>query len=298
MTNPIKSYCLPVAALLLALLAPNALATETTADHADAAAQTPAAALPAGIVARVNGIDITQGQLDAEARKISPIALGKVTPDFIDAVKTQMIANELLRQEAHRQNLENDPSVQEAVRYAQKTAMIQAYVKNNVKPKAVADADIRAKYDDLVAQLGDFEYKARIIETPDAMTADVVAGELAKGMDFADIARRYSSAKSRKDGGEMPWVSFKNPPQKGKTQGLSLLAAHTLLTLSPGEYTRKPVQDEAKYMFIRLEAMRPTIVPAYEEAKASIKQALEAQAVQEASSRMMAELMDKAVIIQ
>ncbi|MDR0247286.1 MAG: peptidyl-prolyl cis-trans isomerase [Burkholderiales bacterium] len=298
MTNLLKRY-LAVNALSLVLLIPGVFAAEAEPQNvSDATQEGQPVTLPLGVVARVNGTDITQEQLDAEVRKISPIALGRVTQEFVAAVKSQMIATELLRQEAHRQNLENDPSVQEAVRYAQSAAMVQAFVKKNVKLKAVTDTDIRGKYDDLISQLGSFEYKARTIEAPNIMVATVIEGELAKGVDFSDTARRYSSAKNQKDGGEMPWVSFKNPPQKGKTQGLSLPVAYALLTLSPGEYTSKPVSDETKYVFIKLEAMRPTQIPAYEEAKASIKQALDAQAAQEASFRMMEELMEKAVIIQ
>lgn len=298
MMNRIKS-ALSTCALLLILFVPEVLAAESAAaTSAGSSMQTRVETLPSGIVARVNGVDITQEQLDIEVRKISPIALGKVTKEFTDAVKSQMIANELLRQEARRQNLENDPSVQEAVRYAQSAAMIQAYVKKNVRPKVITDTDIHKKYNDLISQLGDFEYRARIIEAVNITIASAIESELAKGADFGDMARRYSSAKNQKDGGEMPWISFKTPPQKGKTQGLSLPIAHSLLSLSPGEYTHKPIADEGKYVFIRLEAMRPTQIPSYEEAKGPIKQALEAQAAQEASVKMMAELMEKAVIVQ
>jgi hypothetical protein len=263
------------------------------------ASEIEATRLPSGIIARVNGVEITKKQLDAEVAKAAPLALGNVTNEFIAAIKSQMIAKELIRQEAYRQKLENDPEVKEAVRYAESIAMIQIYVEKNTKVNEVAEEEIRGQYNALLSQLGDFEYKIRLIETDNFGIATVIESELSKGMDFREAASRYSAkGKHNNNNGEMPWISFKNPPQKGKTQGIPLLVTHALLNLSVGEFTAKPITDNGKFIFVRLEAMRPVQIPTYEEAKPAIKKALESKYAREASLKMVEELMNRATIEQ
>lgn len=112
---------------------------------------------------------------------------------------------------------------------------MQLYLKDNVKPEPITDAQVKARYDEIVASLGKDEYKPRLIVVRDAATAATVLAELKVGKPFDGLARQYSIAPSRDVGGELLWISFKTPVEEGKTSGLPVaIIAQTLAKLPAG----------------------------------------------------------------
>jgi peptidyl-prolyl cis-trans isomerase C len=93
---------------------------------------------------------------------------------------------------------------------------------------------VRARYDEIVASLGKDEYKPRVIAVADDATAKTVLAQLKAGTAFDALARQYSVAASKEAGGEIAWVSFKNPVVDGKTQGLPLPVAQAITQLPVG----------------------------------------------------------------
>src|SRR5690348_11206606 len=94
-------------------------------------AQAPVAAsapLPAGAVARVNGVTIPASDLDAVVRA----SRQPDTPALRAALKNQLIARELFRQAAQKQHYDARPDVQAIVEQTKATAMMQAYLKDVV----------------------------------------------------------------------------------------------------------------------------------------------------------------------
>ena len=110
---------------------------------ASAAAQAPVAAsapLPAGAIARVNGVTILSSDLDAVVRASKQ----PDTPALRASLKNQLIARELFRQAAQKQHYDARPEVQAIVEQTKTTAMMQAYLKDVVKPAAVTDEEVKA----------------------------------------------------------------------------------------------------------------------------------------------------------
>ena len=179
---------------------------------ADVLAQTAATELLMGVVATVNGVPIVQNQLDAAV-------LASHQPDTLrlrELAKQQLIAQELFRQNAEKQHYDARPEVQEAIAAAKVNAETQIYLKDNVRPEPVTDAQIHARYDEIVASLGKEEYKSRVIAVADDATAATVIAQLKKGVSFDAVARQYSVAPTRSAGGELPGVSFKAPLTEGQ----------------------------------------------------------------------------------
>jgi peptidyl-prolyl cis-trans isomerase C len=275
------------------------LATPAMA-QTDAAAQPMATqvALPAGTIAVVNGVSIPATQID-EALQASH---QPDTPQVRQALRAQLIARELFRQRAEKQGYDTKPEVLQAMSAAKVNAETQLFLKDSIKPEAVTDAQVKARYDEIVAALGKEEYKPRIISVADEATANAVLAQLKVGGAFDALARQYSVAPSKAAGGEMSWLSFRTPVEEGKTQGLPFPVAQAITQLPVGAVTPAAITvaqgNGALYVIVKLDAKRPTQVPPFDQAKDTIRQQLQALAVQKASAQFVAGQLRDATIQQ
>ena len=251
--------------------------------------------LPAGVVATVNGTPITQTQLDRAVAQTGVV----VNSNVVQAIKQQLIARELFRQQAAKvPAYDKLPAVKQAVQEAHDSAITQAWLKDNIKPAPVTDEQVKARYDAIAGSLGDKEYKARLIQVGDDVTATQVIAQLKQGGDFSKLAQQYSMAPNKARGGEMDWVSVKVPAEEGKTQNLPLAVAREISTLQPGAVSAAPVQAGSQRYIVKLDAMRPTQVPAYDAAKPAIKQALETAELERATVQVVGSLLKTAKVVQ
>ena len=106
------------AALLSALIAPAFGAQQPApAQTAPAAGAT----LPAGVVARVNGVTIAQADLDAAIRQSGQAD----SPALRASLKNQLIARELFRQAAQKQHYDTHADVKASLEQAKTMLMMQ-----------------------------------------------------------------------------------------------------------------------------------------------------------------------------
>jgi parvulin-like peptidyl-prolyl isomerase len=214
------------------------------------------------------------------------------------SIKNQLIARELFRQAAEKQHYESRPQVVAAVEQAKTAAMTAAYLRDQVKPEPVTDADVKAKYDAIVATLGEFEYKPSAIAVKDADTAQTVLTQLKKGTDFAQLAKQYSQAPGAAQGGALNWISFKTPIQPGNTQNWSQPLAEALVKLPQGGVSSTPVQIGDAFWILRVDEKRATQVPQYDQIKDALRKQLEQVALQKATAQVVVDLMKNAKIQQ
>ena len=287
-----------VVAALCGVAAPHAHAANKTASKATTraadAALAASAPLPADAVASVNGVPIAKAQIDDAVRA------GKApdTPALRDALKNQLIARELFRQAALKQHYDTKPQVVAAVEQAKALAMTQAYLRDQVRPAPVADADVKARYDAIVATLGENEYKPSVIAVNDADTAKQIIARLKKGEDFGKLAQAFSKGPAAAQGGVLNWISFKTPITAGNTQNWPQPLAEALVKLPQGGLTRDPVQVGDAYWILRVDDKRPTQVPAFDQAKDTLRQQLEQVALEKATAQVVADLIRNARIQQ
>ncbi|KVS50722.1 peptidylprolyl isomerase [Burkholderia cepacia] len=263
-----------------------------------AQAQAQSSTLPAGEVATVNGTPITKTEVDA----VLQASRQPDTPQLRQTIKNQLIAQVLIRQAAEKAGYANKPEVQTAMQVAKSNAETQLYLRDNVKPEPVTDAQVKARYDEIVASLGKEEVKPRIIVVKDAATATTVLAGLKSGQSFNALARQYSQAPSAAAGGELPWVSFKTPVTEGKTQGLPLAVAQALTQLPVGGVTPQSIalgnDVNGPRAIVKVDAKRPTQVPSFEAAKTTIQQQLQALSIEKATANFVGGLMKGATIQQ
>jgi parvulin-like peptidyl-prolyl isomerase len=253
------------------------------------------AATPATL-ATVNGTPIPMARFDA-ALRLAVIQGSNDSPELRAAIRGQLIAEELLRQEAVKKKLQNDPAVLAAREEAARRAMIERYVATAVKPEPVGDADIRARYDTIVASLGEREYKIALIAVASEAEARQLLDRIKRNeAGFAELARRHSLLPNRNAGGSTDWLSFPLPAAEGRTAGLPLAVARVVASLGPGAIAAEPIAVEGRQWLVRLEESRVTQIPDYAAVRPSLRQALEKQALERASAALMQRLLAAARI--
>ncbi|WP_459625480.1 peptidylprolyl isomerase [Burkholderia sp. 3C] len=256
------------------------------------AASNGAVPLPDGVMASVNGVAITQEQFDrARVAAVLPD-----TPASRDVLKNQLIARELLRQAAERAHYDTRPQVVAAVEQARTTAMASAWLHDQVRPAPVSDADVKAKYDEVVATLGDVELKPRAIVLKDRASADAALRQLKQGADFAQLARQAADGPNAAQGGALNWVSFRLPVPPAGEQNWPQPLAEALLKLPQGGVTREPVEAGGRFWILRVDEKRPTQIPSYADAKDVLRRELEQAAVQKATIAVVVDLLKQAHI--
>ncbi|KAB0641122.1 peptidylprolyl isomerase [Burkholderia latens] len=258
-------------------------------------AQAQSSSLPAGSIAMVNGTPITEAEVNA----VLQASKQPDTPQIRQAIKNQLIARVLIQQAAEKAKYGGKPEVQAAMQAAKANAETQLYLKDNIRPAPVTDAQVKARYDEIVGSLGKDEVKPRIIVAKDAATAATVLAQLKSGHTFEALARQYSQAPSATAGGELPWVSFKMPLTDGNTQGLPLPVAQAMTKLPVGGVTADsvPLGNGARAI-VKVEAKRPTQVPTYDAAQPTIRQQLQALALEKATAELVGGLIKGAKIQQ
>lgn len=260
-----------------------------------AAAAGHAQGLPAGVIAKINGVGISESQL---ARAVKESGLPD-SPQLRQTMKAQLISRELFRQAAVRNKAyEKRPEVKQAMQEAHDLAVSRLYLRDAIKPAPVGEERIKAQYDAIIASLGDKEYKPRIIQLADDATAQTVLAQLKGGADFAQLAQQYSQAPNKARGGALDWISFKLPLEEGKTQNLPLPLAQAIVQLPEGGVSAAPVAwNNARYL-VKLDQVRPTQVPKYDDVKAALRQMQEAQELERATAALVVELVRNAKIEQ
>jgi peptidyl-prolyl cis-trans isomerase C len=235
-----------------------------------------------GAVATVNGVAIPQSVFDtfyAEQKN-----QGMEDSDQLkNAVREELIRRELLFQEAKKSNVAKDPAIAAQVELARQAVLIRAFIQDYVRRNPISEAQIKAEYELLKAQLGGTEYKARHILVEKEADAKAIVENLKKGAKFEELAKQSKDPGSKDSGGDLGWSAAGNyvPP-----------FAEALTKLEKGKFTETPVQTQFGWHVIQLEDSRKQEPPAFE----TIKPQLEQRANQEQIQKMVEELRAKAKV--
>ncbi|PRE16160.1 peptidylprolyl isomerase [Burkholderia multivorans] len=255
-----------------------------------AAAEPQTTTLPMGVAALVDNRPIAQADIDSAVN-----ASGQPdTPALRAQIKRDLIVRELIEQAADRANYGSRPEVLGIVSRVRSEAAANLYLHDTVRPDPVTDAQVRARYDAIVAAAGQFEYRAQVIAVRDAATADAAIAELKQGAAFDAVANKYNTVANA---GVAEWVSLKTPIAEGHTGGLPVPVAQTIASTQPGAIAG-PVQVGHAFMIVKLAEKRQTIVPTFEQAKGVLRQQLEARAKEQAVNALVDKLAARATIRQ
>jgi peptidyl-prolyl cis-trans isomerase C len=234
-------------------------------------------------VATVNGKAIPASKVEQIVKQV--VAQGKQadSPQLREAIKRDLIAREVMIQEADKQGFSNRAEVKAALENARQSIVINAMLADYIRKNPVKDAEAKAEYDKYKAQVGDKEYHARHILVQTEEEAKAVIAKLKAGSKFEDLAKAQSKDGSAANGGDLDWASPANyVPEFSKA----------MVALQKGGVTDTPVKTQVGYHVIKLEDTRAAKIPAFEEVKQQVTESLQQRKLQQ----FREELMKKATI--
>ena len=193
------------------------------------------------------------------------------SPELKEAIKEELVRRELLSQEAKKKGLDKNPNIQGQIELAKQAVLIRAYLSDYVKANPISDAQLKAEYELIKANLGSTEYKSRHILVEKEDDAKAIIAKLDKGEKFSELAKQSKDPGSKDKGGDLGWSS---PAAYVKPFG------EALTKLKKGEYTKAPIKSDFGYHVIQLEDSRPATPPPFEQVKPQLQQRASQQQVE------------------
>ncbi len=225
------------------------------------------------VVATVNGVAIRQSQVETAARNL--ITQGQQdTPELRTRIKDELIARELILQQASTDGIGGRDEVREQIELARSNILINSFLQIWAKEHTVADADLRAEYDKLKGELAVVdEFQTRHILIKDEKAAKAVLARLKKGEKFDKLASTLSEDTGTKaKGGELGWVR--------SDANLVAPFLDAMKKLKKGE-TSDLVKTEFGNHIIRVEDVRKAQPPAFEQVRGELNQFMQRRAIEQ-----------------
>jgi len=219
-------------------------------------------------LAVVNGKAIPSSRADQAVKQVISQGQGTDSPQLREAVKQQLIAREVMMQEAVKQGYDKNPEVKQALESARQTIVINALARDYITKHPVTDAEVKAEYDRFIKTNGDKEYHVRHILLENEADANAVIAKIKAGAKFEDLAKQSKDTGSANNGGDLDWASPSSFPPE---------FAAGLTGLQKGQVTEKPVKTQVGYHVIKLDDVRQAKLPTLDELKPQIQDALSQQ---------------------
>ena len=244
----------------------------TTAPAAAASTTTSAPAASAGSstpVAIVNGAPINRDFFDFYAKGVAgKNSITDLTPEQKQQALDTLIRAKVIEQEANKEGLDKDAATSSLLELARLNVLQQAVSDRYLKDKKPTEQEARAEYETQVGQLAHQEYHVDHILVATEQFARKLIGELEKGANFSELAKRESMDPSKPNGGDIGWLT---PDRIMKP------FADAMVSLKKGEYTHKPVQTQYGWHIIRVDDVRDVQPPAFDQVHQRLDQVVQAK---------------------
>jgi peptidyl-prolyl cis-trans isomerase C len=233
------------------------------------------------VVARVNGVDIKQSDLDFAASEVGSRLASLPVEDRKHVLLQYVIENELMASAGQTDSLDKADTFQARVKYHERRALRDAFFDAKITG-AVSEADAKQIYDAQIGQVKpEQEIHARHILVATEAEAKEVAERLKKGEDFATVAKEKSKDPSAEGGdlGFFPRGQMLKPFEDAA------------FALDVGQIS-DPVQTQFGWHIIKVEEKRDRPLPTFDE----VKGAIVSQLVQAKAQEVVTGLRDSAKI--
>ena len=218
------------------------------------------------VVAKVNGVDIKQSDLDFAASEVGAQLANFPPQDRRRMLLQFVMENELMAQAAVQAALDSGSSFDDRLKYHKRRALRDAYYDKSVR-NAVPDEEAKKIFDAKIAGMKpEEEIHARHILVATEAEAKEVKERLLKGEDFATVAKEKSKDPSA-EGGDLGFF--------GRGQMLKPFE-DAAFALKVGEVS-DPVQTQFGWHIIKVEEKRTRPLPTFDQVKDTIISQLTAQ---------------------
>ncbi|MBN9448747.1 MAG: peptidylprolyl isomerase [Bosea sp.] len=247
------------------------------------AAAAPAFAQQDKVVAKVDGIEITESELALAADD-----LGERTAQMPEERKREELINFLVdlklgARAAAAAKIGDGPDFAKRMAYNRNKLLLDEYLTTEAKKAATPEAAKKLFEDTVKTLKPEEEVHARHILVPEEAQAKAALERLKKGEDFAKVAAELSKDPgSGKEGGDLGWFAKERMVPE---------FAEAAFKLEKGQLS-EPVKSQFGWHVIKLEDKRTKPLPTFDEVKPQIEQYL----VRKAQQDIIVGLRDKAKV--
>ena len=237
-------------------------------------------------VAVVNGVSIAARLMERNI-EVNVAQGQKDTPELRSAIKQELVARELMAQEAQKRGLDKLPATEDALTTMRQNLLIELVLNDEFSKNPIVDAELKAEYERQVKALkaaGDLQqFQISTIVLSSEADARSVLTSVRSGQAFDALAKSRSMDPSKDKGGELGWFL---PDQ------IAPAISNVMVNLAAGAVSAAPIQVGPYWHVIKLNAKRPYQVPSFDESK----NLLQAAVVQNRRAALLKKLSDAAVV--
>ena len=217
------------------------------------------------VIARINGSPLYRENLEVVKEN-----LGAGVPE--GRLVSRMVELRLLANQAREQGLHNDPSTQARIQNAIDNQLANTYLTDYLAGIEISDEELQAAYDEAVENLGGQEqHRAWHILVKEEAKARQLLEEIRNGADFAELAKEHSTdTVSGEAGGDLGWFSLDQMVEP---------FANAVAALAPGELGDEPVESQFGWHIIKLEGVRQSPPPSFEQMRPELEDRIRRQAI-------------------
>lgn len=214
------------------------------------------------VLAKVNGVEITQQDVDLASTDLDPQFARLPDDQRRLAALAALIDIKALASKAEADKLDQTEEFKSRMAFLKDRALHNEFFKSQVVDK-ITDEDVRARYDkEIAAAPAQNEVRARHILVKTKEEAEAIIKELEAGGSFEEIAKAKSTDGSAAQGGDLGYFGAgQMVPEFEKAA----------LALEVGAYTKEPVQTQFGFHVIKVEDKRTQQPPAFDQIKDQVR---------------------------
>ena len=230
----------------------------------------PVAAQENQVAATVDGEEITAADVAVAVSTLAPALEQVPAAQRPQVVLDLLIDMAVLSKAAEAADLDEDPLYEQRLDFYRGQILRDLYMEK-VIGEQVTDEAVRARFDEEIGKVEpQKEVSARHILVEDEAKAQELIEELKGGADFAELAEANSTDPgSAARGGDL---GFFGPGQMVPEFEQAAMA------LEPGSFTEAPVQSQFGYHIIKVDDVRESPLPTFDEVKDRIRQLMTREA--------------------
>lgn len=212
-------------------------------------------------LATVNGVKLGTELLDVLVSN----ALAQGATDSVDLrnrLRNELIAREVLAQEARKQGLDKEPAIKAQMALQQNAFLSEVLVAKQSEKIKPSDEKLRAEYKRQADLLVDAEeYQISHIVTHTEADAKAVIKAAKEGAAFDKLAAEKSIHPSAKGGGNLGWLLMSQ---------INPSLSNVVANVAVGGITALPIQTQEGWQVLRLDAKRKYKIPTFDESKQQV----------------------------
>lgn len=219
------------------------------------------------VLATVNGMAITEDDVNDFLRGLGQRGMSYNTPEGRRTVLNQLIGNKLLLLDAKRNLLEAEPAFKAQLAKVKDNLLAGYAAEKAIANVTVSDKDAENYYNENKEQFvnGENVNASHILVDSEELAKDILAKIKNGDMSFEDAAKEYSSCPSKANGGSLG--DFERGQMVPEFDS-------AVFEMTVGEITDYPVKTQFGYHLIKLNSKRDAEAMPYESIKDEIKSAL------------------------